>query len=125
MQSIAADEYRGRRVRFSADVRAAAISKWAGLWMRVDGPPRGGSQLPPTLAFDNMQGRPISGTREWRRYEVVLDVADDARWISFGILLSGPGEAWMDSLGFEVVGSDVATTDVLVLPKRPNLSFQR
>lgn len=123
MQSIAADDYRGKRVRFSADVKAAGIASWAGLWMRVDGAWREG-QLPPMLAFDNMRGRPIKGTRDWARCEVVLDVAAEASGISFGILLSGAGQAWMDGLRLEVVGANVATTDVLALPKRPNLSFE-
>jgi AraC family transcriptional regulator len=26
------------------------------------------------VAFDNMQDRPIKGTTDWQRYEVVLDV---------------------------------------------------
>jgi hypothetical protein len=123
MQSISADEYRGKRVRFSADVRTAGVAGWAGLWMRVDGAWRE-ARLPPMLAFDNMRGRPIKGTRDWARYGVVLDVASEASGISFGILLEGAGQAWMDALRLEVVGTDVATTDVLALPKRPNLSFE-
>ena len=34
------------------------------------------------------------------------------------------GQAWMDELRLEVFGTDVATTDALALPKRPNLSFE-
>jgi hypothetical protein len=123
MQSVAADEYRGKRVRFSAEVKAAGVARWAGLWMRVDGAPQG-QQLPPMLAFDNMQNRPIAGTRAWARYDVVLDVPAESIGISFGLLLSGAGHAWMDGLRLEVVGPDVPTTDRLVLPKRPNLSFE-
>jgi len=123
MQTIAADDYRGKRVRFSADVKAKGVASWAGLWMRVDGAWREG-QLPPMLAFDNMRGRPIKGTRDWARHEVVLDVAAEASGISFGLLLEGAGQAWMDALRLEIVGTDVATTDVLALPKRPNLSFE-
>ena len=123
MQSVAADEYLGKRVRFSADVKAAGVASWAGLWMRVDGAWQEGQ--PPMLAFDNMRGRPIKGTRDWARYAVVLDVPAEAHGIAFGILLEGAGQAWMDGLRLEIVGTDVATTDVLVLPKRPNLSFER
>jgi hypothetical protein len=124
MQAIAADEYRGRRLRFSADVKAAGVGGWAGLWMRIDGRPKSPSELPPVLGFDNMQGRPIKGTLDWRRYEVVLDVPAEARVIGFGIVLSGPGRAWLDGLRFETVGADVARTDTMVLPKRPNLRFE-
>jgi hypothetical protein len=124
MQTISAEDYRGKRVRFSAEVKVAAVAGWAGLWMRVDGAWRS-RQLPPMLAFDNMQNRPIAGDRSWTRYDVVLDVPAEASGISFGLLLSGAGQAWMEGLRLETVGKDVATTDRLVLPKRPNLSFER
>ncbi|HET9314327.1 MAG TPA: AraC family transcriptional regulator, partial [Vicinamibacteria bacterium] len=118
MQSIAADDYRGQRVRFSAEVKAAGVAQWAGLWMRVDA----GST---PLAFDNMSQRPIKDTRDWERYDVVLDVPAQAQGIAFGLLLSGPGQVWMSGLRLEAVGPDVATTDRPALPRRPNLSFER
>src|SRR5262245_21787155 len=91
MQMATADDYRGKRVRFSADVRSENVdSGWAGLWFRVDGAKFGES-----LAFDNMQGRPIKGTTDWKRVEVVLDVPDNAVGLAFGILLAGDGEVWM------------------------------
>ena len=113
MQMIGADEYRGNRVRFSGSVRAADVDGWAGLWMRVDGPVHGSS-----LAFDNMQQRPIKGGTDWQRYQVVLDVAPEARAIAFGILLSGSGEVDVADFGFETVAADVPTTDKQ-LPAQP------
>ena len=70
--------------------------------MRVDG--NGG-----TLAFDNMQSRPIRGTTDWTLVSVVLDVPSDATGIAIGLLLSSPGEAWIDDASLEVVGTDVPT----------------
>ena len=107
MQQFTAAQYHGKRLRLTGYVKAAGISNWAGLWMRVDGP----GTAP--LAFDNMQGRPIKGTQEWKRYEVVLDVPPTAVNIAFGILLTGPGQAWLDDVQFEVVGSNVPTTDLM------------
>ena len=124
MQAVAADEYRGHRLRFSAYVKAAGVGGWAGLWMRIDGRSKSPSELPPVLGFDNMQERPIKGTLDWRRYEIVLDVPPEARVIGFGIVLSGPGRAWIDGLQFDTVGADVARTDAVVLPKQPNLRFK-
>lgn len=111
MQQFKAEAYLGKRLRLSGYVKAADISGWAGLWMRVDGPT-------PTqpLAFDNMQNRPIKGTLDWRRYEIVLDVQPTAVNIAFGILLAGPGQAWIDDLEFEVVGTSVPTTDIMGSP---------
>lgn len=110
MQSIEAGEYKGKRLRLSGWVKAAGIGEWAGLWMRVDGPTPPGSSFPAMLAFDNMQNRPIKGTSDWKRHEIVLDVAPEATFISFGILLSGAGQAWIDDLSLDAVGKDVSVT---------------
>lgn len=125
MQMFKAAGYAGRRVRLGASVKAEQVSSWAGLWMRVDGAPAEGSRVPRMLAFDNMQGRPIKGTQDWRRHEIVLDVPPEAHAIGFGILLSGPGRVWVDELKFEAVGADVPRTDTFNLPDRPNLSFEK
>jgi hypothetical protein len=118
MQTFRADAYRGQRLRFSARVRSDGVTDWAGLWMRVDGPERGQS-----LAFDNMQERPIRGTGPREEYEVVLDVPAEATRIAFGILLNGPGAVWLSEARVEVVGSDVSVTGqrprVTDLPEHP------
>ncbi len=76
-----------------------------------------------------MGNRPIKGTGDWKRYEIVLDVPGNSINIAFGILLTGKGKVWMDDLQFEVVGKDVPTTDMLKqgagLPDEPlNLGFE-
>jgi hypothetical protein len=106
MQMIDAAEYTGQRIRLSGWVKSKSVGKWAGLWMRVDG----SGQPPKMLAFDNMQSRPIKGTTDWTRYEVVLDVADNANAIAFGILLTGEGSVWLSDVRFEPVGLSVPTT---------------
>ena len=85
VQTIAAPRYLGRRVSFSAVVKATEVTDWAGLWLRVDGPNG-------MLMLDNMQDRALRGTTDWIEASIVLDVAEDAR-----VLLShvehdaGPG----------------------------------
>jgi hypothetical protein len=119
MQQIAADEYLSKRVRLSGAVKSDEVKGWAGLWMRVD---KGKA----VVAFDNMQDRAIKGTTGWQRYEVVLDVPEDATGISFGILLTGAGEVWLSSTRFETVGIDIPTTSLSEkkLPGKPvNLEF--
>jgi hypothetical protein len=96
MQMFDATDYLGKRMRLSGWVRSESVATWAGLWMRVDG----NASPSKTLAFDNMQSRPIKGTTEWTRYEVVLDVADDAKAVAFGILLDGEGKVWLSDAGF-------------------------
>jgi hypothetical protein len=129
MQMFDPGEYLGKRLRLSAAVKSAGITKWAGLWMRIDGTTPPGAQMPTTLGFDNMQGRPITGTADWTTHAIVLDVPAEARGIAFGILLSGPGQAWMDDLRLEAVGPDVPVTGMPVNagppPNKPNLTFEK
>src|SRR5260370_11890408 len=98
MQMFGAQQYAGKRVRFSGAVQAEGVQAWAGLWMRVD-------KEKDSVAFDNMQGRPIKGTSGWQNYTVVLDVPQDATAIGLGILLSGTGAVWLSNLSVEVVGT--------------------
>ncbi|MBN1446484.1 MAG: hypothetical protein JXA28_01035, partial [Bacteroidetes bacterium] len=104
--TIAADSYRTKRLRFSAYLKTENVSNFAGLWMRVDGPNR------KVLAFDNMQDRGVSGTTDWIRYEIVLDVPTAADSIYLGTLLVGDGKVWTGSLMLDVVGNDVPITDL-------------
>ncbi len=122
MQDFRADKFLGKRVRFSAFVKSDGIQSWAGLWMRVD-------KEKDSVAFDNMMDRPIKGTTGWQKYDVVLDVPQDATGIFFGVLLDGPGTVWLNSANFEVVGADVPTTGgKMPSPKLPdgptNLNFE-
>jgi hypothetical protein len=71
--------------------------------MRVDGP--AGSE-----SSDYMQERPIEQGTDWARYDVVLDVPSNAVGVSFGVLLFGPGQVWLDDVALERVGNNVALT---------------
>ena len=118
MQQCAPDDFIGRRVRFSGALRSRNVDDWAGLWFRVDGD--GGR----TLAFDNMQERSVRGTTDWGRYDVVLDVAEDATRLAYGVLLSGAGEIAVADFRLEHVGTEVPTTDRPHRLARPsNLDF--
>jgi hypothetical protein len=104
MQTFASDELRGKRVRYKASVKSEAVTGWAGLWMRVDDGVGG------MTAFDNMQDRPITGTSDFAPHAIVLDVDPKSAQIAFGLLLDGPGAAWVGDATLEVVGTDVPTT---------------
>ncbi len=65
--------------------------------MRVD------SAAQTSIAFDNMSCRPITGTADWKYYEVVLDVASNATELAYGILLAGQGDVWLDAVNLDVV----------------------
>lgn len=117
MMRIDATSLRGERIRLSADLSSTEIHgrvsyralrsrpAWGGMWMRVD---RGDE----VIAFDNMAGRGLRGTTEARRRSVVLDVAEDATTISYGLILGGRGEVKASDVRLEIVGKGVPVTDL-------------
>lgn len=110
MTKFDATAFRGKRVRFRAAVRAevAGQGNQAALWLRVDR--EGGA----TGFFDNMGDRPITSAG-WKDYEIVGDVAPDAKIVNLGFMLHGAGKAWIDSASFEVLGEMGAGNE----PARP------
>ena len=120
MQSFAADNYLGKRLRFSALVKSEEIEGgWGGLWMRVDGRDH------KITAFDNMQNRSIKGTTDWTRHLVVLDVSEEATDVSFGTLMSGKGQLWIADLKLEPVDRETPTTDRKKPLEPGNLELKR
>lgn len=122
-QTIAADDYRGKRVRFAARVKADNVRGWTGLVMRIV---TADQRL---LGYDDMSTRPIRGTVDWRETQVILDVAPEASTISFGMRLTdGAGKVWLDNLRFEEVPADDPSISINlrpVLPSRPqNLGLE-
>ena len=104
MQTIPADGHREQRIRMSGSIKSADVVNWAGMWMRIEG--FGGEPL----EFDNMGDRPITGSTDWQRYEIVLDIPGEAVTISFGVLLFGGGEIQLANLRFDEVGDSVPIT---------------
>jgi erythromycin esterase-like protein len=51
-----------------------------------------------------MASRGAKGTTSWAPYTISLDVPADARAIKFGVLHTGKGTAWFDSLAIEIDG---------------------
>jgi hypothetical protein len=109
-QSIQAHEFLGQRVRLSGFLRTGeiemglpAFSSSAGLWMRVDGA-RGSESA------DYMMDRPIRQGNGWALYEVVLDVPQRAEGLTFGVIMAGAGQVWLDDVVLERVGEEVPLT---------------
>jgi hypothetical protein len=119
-QLIDAAPYHGKRLRLSAYVRTESAG-WGGLFMRVDAP-----DLDPkhALAIDAMERRPIRGTKDWTRVEVVLDVAPEASQIAFGASLTGAGVVWIDDVRIEVVDHSVPTTNYHPPDRPQNPDFE-
>jgi len=119
-QTFSPDQYKGQRIRFSADVKSNKVKNWAGMWMRVDFEGQ-------SVAFDNMQSRPIKGTTDWHNLSIVLVVPEKSDLIAMGLLMSGEGKVSWDNLKIEMVGDDVPVTDVYSLRTKSsptNLNFE-
>jgi uncharacterized protein (TIGR02246 family) len=102
----------GKTIRYSGWIKTENVSNgYAGLWWRVDG-----EQQDQVLSFDNssarlIAGKPASGngtirgatgSTDWSRYQIELPVPVGARNIDFGLLLTGTGTAWFDSLSVQL-----------------------
>ena len=60
-------------------------------------------------AFDNMDDRPIR-TDDWQYFDIVGDVAENAKSMVVGLLVIGQCKAWIDDASLEVVAKDLPTT---------------
>ena len=96
MQNVPAPPHRGKAIRLSGRVRAAARENGAAqLWLRVDRP----NQQPGF--FDNMGNRPALEPA-WREYVIEGTVADDAVNVAFGVMASGNVTADFESVSLSV-----------------------
>jgi len=121
MQMCQPDAFVGKRIRYSAWMKTQDITgHGAHLWFRVDGQNK-------MVQFDNMDGREVYGTTDWKLYSIVLDVPADSKALAFGFFLSGVGEAWVSGVKIEEVGMDVKSTAIEEKPNLPaspvNLGF--
>ncbi len=88
----------GKKVKLTGYIKTENVAEHAGLWMRID----------PSVAFDNMENRPISGTTDWTKYEIELMLKpSQAKQIVVGGLLIGAGKMWIDNLEVTVDGKPI------------------
>ncbi len=104
MQGISADKYRGRRIRLSAQLSTREVAGQAALWMRIDG------QNGKVLGIDRMATRAITGTTNWNRQEIVLDVPSETATIEVGVLLAGSGEVMAAQFKLDAVDASTPVT---------------
>jgi len=117
VQAVSASKYAGKRLRFSGYIKTQDVTSYAGLWLRVDSANRG------SVAFDNMESRPITGTKNWYKYEIVLDIPEDGAMINFGALLKGDGKIWIEDLSFEIVTDTIEPTHELIRPTNQKITI--
>lgn len=104
-QIIDATNYRNKRIRFTAFIKTRDVEDRCGLYLSVS------TRGYPT-ELDDMSTRPIKGTIDWQQFSVVINVNKDSRRINFGAFLAGTGTVWLDAAILEIVGDDVASTNI-------------
>lgn len=122
MQQFKAEKYLNKRIRLSGFLKTKDVVAFSSMWMRVD------NAKGDVIQFDNMSNRPIKGETNWSLYSIILDVPKESFLISFGIILAGRGQVWVDQLTFEEVDKSVDSTNLEtqaeILSEPTNLSFE-
>jgi hypothetical protein len=93
-QTIKADKYRGKQLRFSGEIKVEQVEEQAGLYIRTSAQPVHERVRPENL---------VRGTHDWMRYEVTISVPQDAHFVRFGLVLHGTGQIWLTNAHLEVV----------------------
>jgi hypothetical protein len=97
-------KFRGKRVKYSGSLKTENVKDRAGLSVRVM------NQDKTLIIDDDMKDRPISGNTDWKKYETVFDIPQEAESVRLGVYLHRGGEVWVSGLKFEIVGDNVALT---------------
>jgi hypothetical protein len=124
MQTCNAKNYSGTKIKMSGYIKSENLSDWAGMWLRID--PKAGSE---PLGFDNMQDRPIKGTSDWTKCEIIMDIPEESGTLNFGVLISGTGKIWFDNVSIEILDNNIPKTikdsNISMVPEKPqNLDFE-
>ncbi len=91
--------FRGKRVRFRVAARIEPVGTFSDARFLVRISPKSGR----ASFHDDMADRPIV-RKEWRDYDILAEVADDADRIDLELAFRGFGKAWFDDVRINVIG---------------------
>ncbi len=96
MTSLDAAPFRGRRAHAVVFVRTQGVTGRGDVWVRAQaaGPPADGPGLATSIAR-------LAANADFTRYELTIDVPDDAAQVQLGVGLGGPGMLWLDGVRVE------------------------
>ncbi|MBE16138.1 MAG: peptidase S41 [Cytophagaceae bacterium] len=99
----------GSKIQLSGWMKSENISGgYASFWLRID----------PDVGFTNMGSKVLSGTSDWTKYTLELDLKPgEAKKIVFGALLSGQGKVWVDDITLTVDGQPLDKAPPVQLTK--------
>lgn len=87
------ENYRDRKVTYSAWLKTELLSASVQLWIRVDTE----DQISRPGCFDNMYETRIKTSTDWQEISLTVHVPKDSTKIVYGAILSGAGKAWISS----------------------------
>jgi hypothetical protein len=124
VQACDAKRFLGTTIKMTGYIKSENVAEWAGMWLRIDS-----KTETETLGFDNMQDRPVTGTSDWTKCEIVMGVSPESGSLKYGALLSGVGKIWFDNVSFEILDNDnrviPADSTASEFPEKPeNLDFE-
>jgi C-terminal processing protease CtpA/Prc len=99
VQFVLPDNYNGEKITLSGYIKTENVSDgFAGLCIFIE----------PRVSADYMRKNGVTGTTDWKKYEITLDMYPErTRQILVGGLLWGKGKMWLDDLKVEIDGKDV------------------
>ena len=98
-QHFAAVRYRNKRVRYSLYIKTKRVKKGAHLFF----------DMYDADSNDLLFVKPepgITGTKDWTKLELDIEIPIEAYTISIGAILDGPGEMYMGGLEFGVISAE-------------------
>lgn len=123
-QNIDATPFIGKKIKMTGFVKSENIEGWAGLWLRIDGEKKDDGEKPEMLGFENMKDRPIKGTNDWAKYEIIMDVPVNSDKLFYGTVLIGKGKLWFDNISFEEITDDESKPIKIITEGPVNTSFE-
>lgn len=94
-------------------LRAGTVAVRLTAWIRTQGAGRASLWIHlitsgATIASEDSAGRWPAGDTGWTRYEVLLPVLPEVQRVTYGIMLSGGGTAWVDDVRLEALDPEQA-----------------
>nr|WP_294994503.1 S41 family peptidase [uncultured Sediminibacterium sp.] len=90
------EQFKGRNITLSGYLKTKNItSGFAGLFLAL----LNGNNA---IHYDNMKNLNINGSIDWRKFTITLPYSQEITKITFGGLLAGNGQLWIDSLSLKI-----------------------
>lgn len=124
-EGFLATSYRGQRLQMITYVKAEDVKR-ANFHLAVIGPTIEPNNVRITQHMTSTHLHPVEGTSDWTRYELVIDVPDNANSIQVSFSMEGHGKIWLDSIHFAAVDKTIPLTGTRIIPplREPqNLNF--